>query len=158
MMLKVTLHHYTQRVNMFDQQSFNYCYQVLRLTLLTCNAQTHATQLLVWSFHTAIRHCTIVVSEGDIDEVNKRLDTCNVDEQDDTGNTLLHRACEYGHVEIVRLLLSVFARTDITDDDGVTPIEMARQRGYMNIVDLLEKPMLATRAANYQYQYTTVHT
>jgi hypothetical protein len=34
---------------------------------------------------------------------------------------------------IVGLLLSVFARTDITDGDGVTPTEKARQRGYMNI-------------------------
>jgi hypothetical protein len=77
---------------------------------------------------------------GDIDEVNKRLDICNVDEQIDTGYTPLHRACAYGQLEIIRLLLSVFARTDITDDYGNTPIEMARERGYMNIVNLLESP------------------
>jgi hypothetical protein len=32
-------------------------------------------------------------ADGDIDEVNKRLYTCNVDEQEsDSGDTLLHRA------------------------------------------------------------------
>jgi lipocalin len=40
------------------------------------------------------------------------------------------------------MLLSVFARTDITADNGRTPIEVARQRGYLNIVKLLEDPML----------------
>jgi hypothetical protein len=40
------------------------------------------------------------------------------------------------------VLLSVFARTDITDDDGVTPVEVTRRRGYWNIIKLLEDPML----------------
>jgi ankyrin repeat protein len=41
--------------------------------------------------------------------------------------TALHVACMYGHVEATRLLLSVFARTDITDNDRDTPVMLAQQ-------------------------------
>jgi ankyrin repeat protein len=96
-------------------------------------------QVITYSDPTLHNRCV----EGDIDEVNKRLYTsCNVDEQNDTGDTPLHHACEYSHADLVGIFLSVFARTDITDDYGRTPIEVARQRGYLNIVKLLEDPML----------------
>jgi ankyrin repeat protein len=82
-------------------------------------------------------------ADGDIDKVNKRLYTCNVDEQEgNSGDTLLHRACQFNHVKLVSVLLSVFAGTDITDDNGWTPIEVARQRCFLNIVKLMEDPML----------------
>jgi hypothetical protein len=49
---------------------------------------------------------------------------------------------------MAQLLLSAFARTDITDENGGTPIELARQRGYLNIVKLLDDPLLTTYTTN----------
>ncbi|MEB3900209.1 ankyrin repeat domain-containing protein [Pseudomonas putida] len=43
------------------------------------------------------------------------------------------------HVEIVRRLLAAGADPMITDKDGVTALEHARQRGYREMVSLLEK-------------------
>lgn len=42
------------------------------------------------------------------------------------------------HQAIVKLLIDRGARTDIADNDGVTPLQHARTRGYDEIVGLLE--------------------
>jgi hypothetical protein len=42
--------------------------------------------------------------------------------QDSDGLTAMHYACADGHLDVVKVLLSVFADTGITDDDGVTPV------------------------------------
>jgi hypothetical protein len=52
-------------------------------------------------------------------------------------STSLHVACMNGHVEATRLLLSVFARTDITDDDRRTPAMMAQTARIHNTVAVL---------------------
>jgi ankyrin repeat protein len=49
-----------------------------------------------------------------------------------SGSTALHAACFNGHVEATRLLLSVFARTDITDNDRRTPAMLAQFCGFTN--------------------------
>lgn len=43
------------------------------------------------------------------------------------------------HQEIVKLLLAHGADRTITDKDGVTPLQHARQRGYKELVEILEK-------------------
>jgi ankyrin repeat protein len=42
------------------------------------------------------------------------------------------------HQDIVKLLLDGGAKIDIADQDGITPLEHARTRGYLEIVNLLE--------------------
>jgi ankyrin repeat protein len=61
----------------------------------------------------------IACNESRLDAMKDLLYTSNVDLQDSTGSTLLHIACMHGQVEATRLLLSVFARTDITDNTDV---------------------------------------
>ena len=43
-----------------------------------------------------------------------------------------------GHQEIVRLLVDAGADRAIADDDGVTALEHARERGYAELVRILE--------------------
>jgi hypothetical protein len=43
------------------------------------------------------------------------------------GETPLHRACEDGRMDIVRLMIDSGANIDITDNDGRTPLAMATQ-------------------------------
>jgi ankyrin repeat protein len=42
----------------------------------------------------------------------------DVNMQDRDGRTAMHNACVNGHLDIVKVLLSVFADTNITDDNG----------------------------------------
>jgi ankyrin repeat protein len=75
--------------------------------------------------------------EGDVDAMSDLLYTCDVDLQASNGYTALHIACAHGHVEATRLLLSVFARTDITDNNRRTPAMLAQQSRIHNTVAVL---------------------
>ena len=43
------------------------------------------------------------------------------------------------HIAIVQLLLDAGANVNLADKDGITPLQHARQRGYSEMVNLLEK-------------------
>jgi ankyrin repeat protein len=62
---------------------------------------------------------------SDIDTVTAKLHLSNVDLQVVNDNTTLHWACYRGHMEIVRMLLSAFADTHITEDNRRTPAMLA---------------------------------
>lgn len=51
----------------------------------------------------------------------------------------LHEAARGGHVQVVRLLLDHGADSTFRDSAGKTPLDIAVQRGYSGIVDLLER-------------------
>jgi ankyrin repeat protein len=50
----------------------------------------------------------------------------------------LHWACAYGHVDIVRMLLAVFASTDVTDDNRRTPAMWAEALGHTEVLPYLQ--------------------
>lgn len=55
------------------------------------------------------------------------------------GNTLLHLAVLNNRVEMVKLLLSLpDIQTNTANNEGQTPLDMARARGYQEIITLLE--------------------
>jgi ankyrin repeat protein len=60
----------------------------------------------------------------------------------------LHIACCNGHVEATRLLLSVFARTDITDNDRRTPAMMAQLGGHTILLPYLRYTLTESRDNN----------
>jgi hypothetical protein len=68
------------------------------------------------------------------DDVSIALYDTNVNMTCHDGSIPLHWACQNGSVDIVRLLLSVFARVDITNDDRRTPIDAAMQFGNKELV------------------------
>jgi ankyrin repeat protein len=76
--------------------------------------------------------------KGDINRVTSSLCDSNVDIQMIKGYTALHFACVHGHVDIVRLLLCVFARTDITDDERQTPAMYAEQFRHTQVLPYLQ--------------------
>ena len=53
--------------------------------------------------------------------------------------TVLHFAVENGSVEIVKLLIDHSANIFAKDDYGNTPLDIAEQCGYVNIMNLLKK-------------------
>jgi len=81
---------------------------------------------------------------GHVDYVRAVLDTeIDVDHVNHLGWTALLEAVILGdggpdHVEIVRMLVAAGADRSIADRDGVTALEHARERGYDEMVALLE--------------------
>ena len=68
---------------------------------------------------------------------NPKFETSIIDQQDNDGRTFLHHACLLGHVNIVKILLSYFARTDITSYFKETPLEQALHSGNFHLTQIL---------------------
>jgi ankyrin repeat protein len=73
-------------------------------------------------------------ANNNIEEVNTLLYTDDVNVQANYGNTPLHRACQFGNVDIVWSLISVFANTNITNDKRRTLVEVAKDFGNNELV------------------------
>jgi ankyrin repeat protein len=76
--------------------------------------------------------------------VSNALYDTNVDTTDLLGYTPLHVMCYNGNVDIARLLLSVFARVDIVDNDKNTPIQIANYFGNTRLVSCMSQLLDAT--------------
>ena len=61
----------------------------------------------------------------------------NPNARDKRGNTALHGAADGGHIEIVVLLLSRKAERNVRNADGLTPADIARARGYGDVLKAL---------------------
>jgi ankyrin repeat protein len=85
--------------------------------------------------------------------VDSLLYSADVDEQDASGRTPLHNACQMDDKYIVQSLLSVFARTDITDDDRRTPIDTGQTLQYNNVLSCFT-PLLSSRDTTHTVYVT----
>ena len=76
---------------------------------------------------------------NDIDTVKAHIaDGTNIDTVDDwTAKPALHYAAEYGHLEIVELLLANGADVNRRDDDQATPLYFAAVGGFVEVARLL---------------------
>jgi hypothetical protein len=80
---------------------------------------------------------------GHVETVRELLQTAtDIDHVNNLGWTALLEAVILGdggpvYIEIVKLLIEAGADAEIADDDGVTPLEHAKQSGYAEITELL---------------------
>lgn len=66
-------------------------------------------------------------------------DTGIVQESDESGATLLHFAAAAGRVDVVKLLLDNGADPSFVNDDGETPLDLAKQvKASQEVQDLLQ--------------------
>ncbi|XP_034050488.1 ankyrin repeat domain-containing protein 22 [Thalassophryne amazonica] len=63
----------------------------------------------------------------------------NVDAIDYKGNTALHYVCQRKNHRLVLLLLEKKAKTDIKNNDGETPLDIANRLKVKNIIFMLKK-------------------
>ncbi|NXU20370.1 ANR42 protein, partial [Pardalotus punctatus] len=66
-----------------------------------------------------------------------RSGVININERDDKGSTLLHKAAEQGHIHCLRWLVEMGADCDITNDAGETPKDVAKRFAHLAAVALL---------------------
>lgn len=88
---------------------------------------------------------------GDLKEVTRLIETgADVNWRDSIGETALFGAAAWGHVEVVRYLLSVGADCNIVESSsGYTPLHWAASHGNLETIKLLVEagadPTLADR-------------
>ncbi|XP_037232671.1 ankyrin repeat domain-containing protein 42 isoform X3 [Falco rusticolus] len=66
-----------------------------------------------------------------------RRGVININERDDKGSTLMHKAAEQGHIHCLRWLIEMGADCDITNDAGETPKDLAKRFAQLEAVELL---------------------
>ena len=59
------------------------------------------------------------------------------DMQDRTGNTALHEAVRWRHGRVVKILMNSDCRINVRNEQGQTPMDIARKDGFNEIVALL---------------------
>ncbi|KAM9388504.1 ankyrin repeat domain-containing protein 42 [Phaethornis superciliosus] len=63
----------------------------------------------------------------------------NINERDDKGSTLMHKAAGQGHIHCLQWLIEMGADCDITNDAGETPKDVAKRFAHLAAVDLLRQ-------------------
>ncbi len=75
--------------------------------------------------------------DGNLDKVKDLIaQGANLETKD---NTALHNACSNGHLKIVEYLIDKGASLKAKNKDGKTPLELAVQKGYTDIVQTIEQ-------------------
>ncbi|CAD6236109.1 unnamed protein product [Miscanthus lutarioriparius] len=85
-------------------------------------------------------------ARGDCGEV-RRLGPDALAARDREGRTVLHAAAAAGEAEAVAVLVDMGANTSAVDARGRTPLDVAREKGYQEVVDVLERWELVMTAA-----------
>ncbi|CAO2171930.1 unnamed protein product [Urochloa humidicola] len=85
-------------------------------------------------------------ARGDCGEV-RRLGPEALAARDREGRTVLHAAAAAGEAEAVAVLVDMGADTAAADARGRTPMDVAREKGYQEVVDVLERWELVMTAA-----------
>lgn len=103
--------------------------------------------VVIWSSNDSVRDFPLhkACLEGDVSTVRKLMYAHDVNAQDINGFTPLHYACATGCAETVMLLLSVDARTDITNNQGCMPAVLADASGNSELADFICSLHMMTR-------------
>ncbi|EYU38575.1 hypothetical protein ABFS82_12G144700 [Erythranthe guttata] len=86
-----------------------------------------------------LRPLVSAAESGDLNALRLALENFNggIDEPMEDGDTLLHLACLYGHLNCVQFLLGKGASLEVKDEDGGIPLHDACAGGYTEIVQLM---------------------
>ena len=107
------------------------------------------------SGHTQLHEACI---KGDVTEVMRlvNVDDHMINAQDNVGYTPLHFACRLGHSDIVKTLMLAGADETITDDDWLTPAQVAEEYGHLELLMLLDRQTLWAEMQTNNFNKLTV--
>ena len=91
--------------------------------------QTGATPLMVSAFYNHVNVVERLLADG----------RAAVDAVDSTGSSALFISAAYGCLRVVKLLLAAGANPRLVNNDGLTPFDVAREKGYSAVVAALVK-------------------
>ena len=104
----------------------------------------HATQMIPKVYDAKMNNGTVFCTEYDeetakgiVEIVKLLMGEFDVNDQTDTKTTLLMNACANGNYALVEYLLSIGADTTLTDDNGKTAYDIAFEKGYIEIAELV---------------------
>ncbi|XP_015262650.1 PREDICTED: ankyrin repeat domain-containing protein 42, partial [Gekko japonicus] len=80
---------------------------------------------------------------GDLETIRCLLENrvININERDDKGSTLLHKAAGQGHLNLIEWLIDREANCNITNDVGESPKDVARRFAQLAVVEFLRDKM-----------------
>lgn len=81
----------------------------------------------------------VAAYNGDLEHVKLLVEqgVVNINERDERGATLAHKAAGQGHIEVLRWLMENGASMDLTTQSGETPKDVARRFGQLACLKLL---------------------
>ncbi len=81
----------------------------------------------------------VAAFNGDLDHVKLLVEqgVVNVNERDERGATLAHKAAGQGHIDVLQWLMEMGASMDLTTQSGETPKDVARRFGQLACLKLL---------------------
>jgi membrane protease YdiL (CAAX protease family) len=86
------------------------------------------TPLIVATEQNQLQNMKLLISKG-----------ANINSRNNRGFTALRSAAEYNRLEAARFLIDSGADLNLTDNEEKTPLAAANQRGYVNLVNLLQQ-------------------
>ena len=101
------------------------------LLLLPCAHQPHLITYRTWGY--TLLHHAAQCGWPDLCRILVEQYQCRADDSDDDGHSVLHVACQFGHVSVVQYLLtleSVLATVSDRDRSGLTSMEWVTENRY----------------------------
>lgn len=82
----------------------------------------------------------VAAFKGDLEMLKKLIDdgVININERDNNGSTLMHKAAGQGHIECLQWMIKMGADSYITDKAGEKPSDVAKRFAQLAAVKLLE--------------------
>ncbi|CAF1236174.1 unnamed protein product [Rotaria sp. Silwood1] len=100
----------------------------------------------------------VAAYNGDLEHVKLLVEqgVVNINERDERGATLAHKAAGQGHIDILRWLIEMGASMDLTTQSGETPKDVARRFGQLGCLKLIgggtEKIETSTNQQHHHHQ------
>ncbi|EMP35014.1 Ankyrin repeat domain-containing protein 42 [Chelonia mydas] len=85
----------------------------------------------------------VAAFKGDLVTLRRLVESgiININERDDKGSTLMHKAAGQGHISCLQWLIDIGADCDITNEAGETPKDVAKRFAQLAAAELLRRAM-----------------